>query len=523
MKHLHVLANDLAACEPVESTGSDDGGSTLPLSSGRASRTHAGPSPRPKLCDEPPVHTVIAGRYCIEEKLGQGGMGRVYRVSRPGLDNSFALKLMHDDISDDSAWRRQFYHEARLASSLAHPNIVSMVDFGEDPLWGVFMVMEFLHGESLSTRLKRRGRLSIKAACNVMLQLADALHTIHEQGIVHGDIKPCNIFFHSVRSGVRRRWGIKVLDFGLAQVVGAPIDRFMSIAGTPEYMAPERLAGAAPTPAGDIYSLGVMMYQLLTGQLPFSGSFDEIVHCHLYQQPEFPSNSSIPTSPNGQAGKAGKAGQANPTNSSGPSGRLGPFIDSCLRELVLRALAKEPDSRHSTAGAFLYELRACMDMLGIGQRSGSHVRTRHSQRDQPDQGSMAVPKAHVFDLSPVPMAVVTTDGDVVTANRAFAAFLTGAPRFRPGDEPVADEPVANIDETVSADTLSMFLTILYPTLLDKIERVQETGEPAQVRCRRTSADGACSGSIIAWLTPVPSSASMNDDEVAVTIQRLTMR
>lgn len=149
---------------------------------------------------------VVAGRYRLEEPIGVGGMGRVYRARHLQLDKVFALKLMKTDFAGDSAAREQFYREARVASSLSHPNIVSIVDFGEDPALGAFMVMELLEGEPVTVRLHTEGRFPLRLACEVILQIAEALQYIHNRQIVHCDIKADNILILPLPPATGAAW-----------------------------------------------------------------------------------------------------------------------------------------------------------------------------------------------------------------------------------------------------------------------------------------------------------------------------
>src|SRR5690606_32835664 len=188
--------------------------------------------------------SVIADRYVIEEPIGEGGMGRVFRVRHRRLGKSFALKLMQTGFAGDTRARDLFYREAKLASSLAHPNIVSIIGFGEDGERGAFMVMELLEGTSLSSFLHREGGFSMRAACDIILQVAEALAYIHKRQIVHCDIKPDNILLLKQPPGERRKHLVKLLDFGLARARSASPRRTSTIDGTPEYMAPERIMGS---------------------------------------------------------------------------------------------------------------------------------------------------------------------------------------------------------------------------------------------------------------------------------------
>ena len=188
---------------------------------------------------------VIGGRYVVEGQLGRGGMGRVLRVRHQALGKAFALKLIKSAIATNPKIRELFYREARLASALTHDNICSIVDFGQDDAFGLFMVMELLEGQTVHAQAAPLAAgMTPKVACDVMWQVADAVRFIHSRQILHGDIKTENIFM--VRTPAQRRL-VKLLDFGLSR---ADLGRTDGVDGTPEYLAPERIDGA-PGIAGE--------------------------------------------------------------------------------------------------------------------------------------------------------------------------------------------------------------------------------------------------------------------------------
>lgn len=281
----------------------------------------------------------IGGRYVIERPLGHGGMGRVYVAQHVHLGRRFALKIMHPALANDTRCRELFIREARLASEISHPNVVSVVDFGEDPNVGAYMVMDLLDGENLA---EAKGPISVRRACDVLAQVADALDAIHQRGIVHGDIKPDNVMLVEEPGGLRRRRIARVFDFGLASEASTAAED-PHVAGTPAYLAPERARGGPATVATDLYALGILGYYLLTGSEPFTGTDSEIFAAHALLEPA----------------------------AMGP--RRGEPIDPALEALIRRAIAKRPVERHPSVAAFRYELHAVMDMLNVGPR---RVRTR---------------------------------------------------------------------------------------------------------------------------------------------------
>ena len=334
---------------------------------------------------------VLAGRYVIEGQLGRGGMGRVLRVRHQALGKSFALKIIRSSIATDPKIRELFYREARLASALTHENICSIVDFGQDDTFGLFMVMELLDGQTVAQKLRQSGRLSPKVACDVMWQVADAVRFIHSRAILHGDIKAENIFL--VRSTTQRRL-VKLLDFGLAR---PDLGRTEGVDGTPEYTAPERTSGGAASQASDIYALGIVFFELLTGRLPFLGDIDEVYRRHR--------ESPIPP----------------------PSTQCEDPLDTRADELVARATAKDPAHRHPDVQSFMYELRALMGMLGMDQATRRRALAPEAARERRDLDHRLKAAAEIFSAVPVPLASCDPrTGRVRAANTAFLEFVGAA-------------------------------------------------------------------------------------------------
>ncbi len=368
----------------------------------QASRARAAaptePPPRPP---PPPVGrsrsgadgALIAGRYQISDRIGQGGMGKVYKVTHAQLGKVFALKLVSEELASTTEARDLFYREARLASSLSHQNIASVFDFGEDEKLGLFMVMELVEGEPLAKLLHRERQLSVRLACDIILQCAEALHYIHSNDIVHCDIKTENILITEVQSTKRRQLQVKLLDFGLARSLRTS-RMTTSLSGTPHYVAPERIRGEPPSPSSDIYGMGILFYELLTGKVPWDGHVAQILAGHLEQQP-------MPPSQLIQGG-----------------------LDPALEALVLRALTKTPAQRHKDMAAFIYELRTVMDMLGYGRRARrGGARRVVIERTKNERDEMV---GMLFVGCRLPLALVGPTGLITVANPSFARFVMGA-------------------------------------------------------------------------------------------------
>jgi serine/threonine protein kinase len=339
---------------------------------------------------------LVGGRYRLIKRIGEGGMGKVFKVTHAQLGKTFALKIIHASAAlgtgdRDGRARESFFREARTASSLQHPNIASVVDFGEDSHYGAFMVMEYLEGEMLSSAIASHGRLGVRLSCEIIEQVAEALHYIHSHRIVHCDIKAENILLCAVPGTKRRKQAAKLLDFGLARSTTAA-RQTGPLSGTPHYVAPERIRGEHPTPQSDIYGLGILFYEMITGSVPWEGNVAEILSGHLERKPPPPSR------------------------------KLGAEVDPALEQLLLKALEKNPLARHKDCAAFLYELRTVMDMLGFGQRKRGSRQKIVLGRPASERDELA---RNLFDHNRLPLAMVNAAGVIVVANAAFAKFVMG--------------------------------------------------------------------------------------------------
>lgn len=262
-----VETADLAELDAVVQAGMDAVGDAPPPLE----------APAPVAPDMGPEETVVVqevsqskptlGRYEILEELGRGAMGIVYKGRDPKLDRLTAIKTIRftDDFDEDQAAkiREQFYREAEVVAKLSHPNIVTIYDVGED-LDLSYLAMEYLEGESLEGYARREQLMPIRQTIDVTAQVCDALGYAHSHGIVHRDIKPANIM-------ILKNGQVKVTDFGIARATASSKTRTGVIKGTPYYMSPEQISGMKVDGRSDIFSLGIVFYQLLTGELPFGG------------------------------------------------------------------------------------------------------------------------------------------------------------------------------------------------------------------------------------------------------------
>lgn len=213
-----------------------------------------------------------AGEYQLTEEVGRGAFGTVYRAVHPLIGKEVAIKVLDESSLDDTSLERRFVTEARAVNRIKHPNIVDIFGFGELANGQKFYVMELLTGETLAALRKRVGALPPRVAIEVLERLADALDAAHDVGILHRDLKPANVFLHRAPDG---SVSVKLLDFGVAKVLGGHDSAHTKTGGaigTPAYMAPEQSSGGIATAATDVYSLGVIAYELLTGHRPFAPS-----------------------------------------------------------------------------------------------------------------------------------------------------------------------------------------------------------------------------------------------------------
>ena len=257
---------------------------------------------------------VLAGRYQLQGLVGQGGMADVELAHDDVLDRQVAVKILHSRYSDDPAFRERFKREARAAASLNHPNMVAVYDTGDED-GRPFIVMEFVNGRSLREVLRREGVLPQRAA-EIAGDAALALHYSHERGLVHRDVKPANIM-------VSNEGQVKVTDFGIARAVNSEtVTQTAAVFGTAAYIAPEQAQGLDVDARTDVYSLGVVLYEMLTGQQPFSAdSAVALAYKHVSEDPPRPT-------------------------------QINPEITPALEAVVLKAMAKNPANRYQDAREF---------------------------------------------------------------------------------------------------------------------------------------------------------------------------
>ncbi len=275
---------------------------------------------------------IAGGKYRILQKIGSGGMGSVYKAMQPNIDRMVAIKILHPKLVNRKDLVSRFSREAKALGHLSHPNTVKVFDDGVLEDNSLFIAMEYLEGRNLNQIVRTGGPMPVERALPILMQVCGALNEAHQRGIVHRDLKPENIFL-STQGGIKDF--PKVLDFGLAKVTeqemrpgSIVLTQEGMVFGTPEFMSPEQAQGKVLDARSDIYSLAVILYEVLTGKLPFDAKtpMEHIQH-HVMTRPI-------------------------PLHERAPTAGFSP----ALSEVINRALAKNPDDRYQTAAEFAQAL-----------------------------------------------------------------------------------------------------------------------------------------------------------------------
>ena len=328
------------------------------------------------------VDGLLAGRYRLSSRLAAGAMGEVWRARDLLLDRDVAVKTLRPELADDPVVRQRFRAEARSAGRLAHPGIAAVYDVGEDD-GRAWIVLELVEGESLQSVLRREGRLGPEQTLDVVVQTATALQAAHDGGVVHRDVKPGNML-------VREDGVLKVTDFGIASVAGtARLTGTGQVVGTAAYLSPEQAGGGEATPASDLYSLGVVAYECLSGTVPFAFETPvAVVLAHLRTEPP-PLPADVPAP---------------------------------LRQLVIGLLAKDPQERPASARALVVAAEAVRDHLRGGAPASPTVPPAAPTAVLPQTGPAPLPVGDLPPLAPGRPPLVS--------RRAQAAGLSGRPGQR---------------------------------------------------------------------------------------------
>jgi serine/threonine-protein kinase len=361
-------------------------------------------APERDHASDPLLGAVVDERYEISAVIGEGGMGVVYSARHCALGKRFALKALRKDLATDREIAARFMQEARTAASVSHPGLVEIIDFGRLPTGQPFFVMELLEGQSLAQLVRRGGPVPAARAIDIVRQIADALGTAHERSIVHRDLKPDNIH---ISAGVGGRDRVTIVDFGLAKVIGASrLTRAGMVFGTPHYMSPEQAQGDPTDHRADIYALGVVMYEMFTGRVPFEAdSYMGVLTKHMFMAP------------------------------TPPSQLVGIDKLGVLEDIILRCLEKKPDHRYQTLRELSHDLDLALNPTGprplatARRRRGTPRSLLADELELPSREERAA-RLEASYVKPLPWLPITIIGGLFLAGiagmLAFRSFLAGS-------------------------------------------------------------------------------------------------
>jgi serine/threonine protein kinase len=416
---------------------------------------------------------LLGGRYRLEAKLGSGGMGVVFRATDLTMKRSVAVKLIRgvDGVALDEEVAGRFLREAKNTARVQHENIIEVYDLGRSDQGDMFFVMELLEGESLSTKIRRDGKMPPAVAVHIARQMCAALHVAHAAGIIHRDLKPANVML--IERGGQTDY-VKVLDFGVAKSYTPDQQTQLThtgmLVGTVEYMAPEQIMGRVVDGRTDIYSLGIVMYRMLTGKAPFrDGGVPALIHAHLNVFPK-------------------------------PMTDTAPEIPGALDRVVLRCLAKQPEQRYESMEEVSRALASALEPEDLGlvsleydggddpYEAGVKTEVARSPREsRPDLHQSPTPpvspprpNAARTDARPDPRAIAlddTYDDATVKMDRPEAAAL-GRKRGAPvPDAGMADE---GIDRTA---IMSREESTAKRSIPEEVKRIDSSGPRECAMCR----------------------------------------
>ena len=297
----------------------------------------------------PLVGRTIAGKFLVEDLIGSGAMGAVYRARQIALDKAIAIKVLHGEHVGDPQFTARFQREAKAASRLNHPNSMQVIDFGAEPDGLLYIAMEYLDGPSLHRLIREERPLAPARIADILMQTLAALAVAHDMGVVHRDLKPENVvILRGTDDDGRPRDIVKVCDFGIAKITDsrayrasgerdshAPVTTAGFLVGTPEYMSPEQGRGEKLDARSDLYSVGVMLYEMLAGRVPFEAeNAIGVVLKHVTEEPLRPS-------------------------------QVVPGVDRQLEAVCVRAMRKRADERYASAREMRAELRVVVERAGV--------------------------------------------------------------------------------------------------------------------------------------------------------------
>ena len=354
--------------------------------------------------------SILGDRYTLVEPLGDGGMAKVYLARDNSLDREVALKVLREQYADDEEFVERFRREAMSAAALNHPGIVQVYDRGRSADGDFYIAMEYVPGGTLKERIKEGGDLAPREAAELASRVADALAVAHDRGIVHRDVKPQNVLLTA--SGEA-----KVSDFGIARAASSKtMTQTNSVLGTLAYMSPEQLRGERVGPASDLYSLGVVLYEMLTGELPYQG--DDPIATAMKRLDEPPPNPR----------------------------EVNPAVTEDLDALVVKLLAKAPEDRYASAASLSQDLRRVRDGLppvAVGPGEGTTERnvgdTEMTPQAAPTSGRTSKPPASLGRRRTLALSLAALLLGVALFVGVAWALGGDAPEQRSPDQVVAEK------------------------------------------------------------------------------------
>jgi serine/threonine-protein kinase len=357
---------------------------------------------------------VFQGRYKTIRLLGEGGMGRVYLAHDPHLDREVVIKVMHDHIAADPTFRDRFVRETLLTAQFTHPYAVTVYDADPNDANGPFILMEYIRGETLDTVLARNKRLEPPRVARLLHMLCEVLQAAHSKGIIHRDLKPANLMVVDPDTAYEM---VKVMDFGLAKLLGpqqkAAVTNAEFAVGTPGYMCPEQARGEEMDHRGDLYAVGVMLYELLTGTLPFAGRETmDILIAHATEEP--PSFAAV--------------------------GAYG-VVSAPIEQVVQSCLAKDPNDRPSTArelSEMFAEALAGYQPMTMTPGGWQHLSQSPARSPRP-RAARPAPSvvAPAVVAAPAPVAVASPPSGLLPAVAEPVLIKAPTPQLPPVADPLA--------------------------------------------------------------------------------------